>query len=384
MVYAHAAASDRASAVIVGVDGRSLRAGSPARGVARYVARFLEALARDGERRDLRLRLLAFGAPSERCLPENIEIVSTRIPSRVLYGASAIARRPRLDRILRKPDVVWLPAVAPVALEKRTRFVLTVHDLSFETGPRDFTRYERVWHQLARPAELARRATFVVVPSRHTRRQILERWKLPAERIRVIPPGPGRPPKPIPPEADDRQALPREVKPGAYILVVGALEPRKRPDLVRDAYRIARRRGLQARLVFAGDGPLRADLACDGVSLLGRVSDDTLDALYRNAMCLVCASREEGFGFPALEAAACGTPVVVSDIPVFSETLADTALRFPSGDAGSLAEMLLRLENDRELRDAAGRAVQEAARRLSWQRAASDLADVFRAAVTAE
>ncbi|GBD45586.1 GDP-mannose-dependent alpha-(1-6)-phosphatidylinositol dimannoside mannosyltransferase [bacterium HR41] len=369
--------------VVVGIDGRSLRQGSPARGVARYLRHFLAALAGDERHRDIELRVLSFGAPEEP-LPPRVEAFSTRIPSRVLFGTAALAGRPRLDRVLGTPDVVWLPAVAPVALGGHTPVVLTVHDLSFETEPRDFSRYERLWHRLARPRKLAQRATLVVVPSAHTGRLVRERWGVPDERVRLVRPGPGRPPAtPASREAaDGGVGLPAGLEPLGYFLVVGALEPRKRPDIACDAHALARQCGLKATLVFAGDGPLRARLRREGVVVLGRVDDALLDVLYRNALCLVCPSREEGFGFPPLEAAARGTPAVVSDIAVFEETLGDAALRFPSGDAAALAERLLEVERDPRLRDRLAAAAREVVARLSWERAAAELAAVFRAAAS--
>lgn len=370
--------------MVVGIDGRSLRRGSPARGVARYLAHFLSALATNQGYDDLRLRVLTFGEPDQP-LPSRVEIVATRIPSRALFGVAAVLRRPRLDRILRRPDVVWLPAVAPVALAPHARLVLTVHDLTFETEPRDFTRYERLWHRLAQPARLARRAAFVVVPSAHTARMVVERWRVPPERVRLVRPGPGRPfGSPSPPSVSRPAAsLPAGLRSRGYVLAVGALEPRKRPELLRDAYLLARRRGLAAHLVFAGDGPLRDILHGEGVVVLGRVDDTLLEELYQHALCLACPSREEGFGFPPLEAATRGTPAVVSDIAVFRETLGNAAMRFPSGDVEALAECLLALERDRVLRDRLAAQAKEAAGRLSWQRAADELAAVFRAAAGA-
>ena len=83
--------------------------------------------------------------------------------------------------------------------------------------------------------------------------------------------------------------------------------------------------------------------------VLGRLRDAELDATYAGALCLACVSREEGFGFTPLEAAAAGVPVVVSDIPVFRETLGHAALMVPPDDAEAPAHALLRLEREPEL-----------------------------------
>ena len=171
-------------------------------------------------------------------------------------------------------------------------------------------------------------------------------------------------------------ALPPEVPP-KYLLAVGALEPRKRLDVLLRAHALARSRGLSAALVLAGEGPLRDELTASGATVLGHVSDGVLDALYGSALALVSSSAEEGFGFTPVEALRRGTPAVVSDLPPYGETVANAVLRFPPGDVEALAEALLRIEGEpalrRELVDAGGMAVAQ----LSWRRAAVRLRDLL-------
>ena len=113
--------------------------------------------------------------------------------------------------------------------------------------------------------------------------------------------------------------------PNGYFLAVGALEPRKLPSALVAGHRRARANGLRAELVFAGDGPLHGQLERSGRFSPGHVSDEELDALYSGALAVTCVSREEGFGFTPLEAAARGTPSIVADLPVFDETFGDAA-----------------------------------------------------------
>ena len=351
---------------------------------------------------------LPVGAP-------NVRTVRSRVPGRALFGAAAVVGRPRLDRLAGGCDVAWAPAVAPLAVSDGVPLVLTVHDMSFE-HPTDYTPYERLWHRLARPEKLARRATQVICPSGPVRAAVLARWGLAPERVRVVRSGAGKPagagraadpgepepagagrvadpgePEPAgagrvagkaagagrvakpgePEAARPLAALPRGVVP-PYVLAVGALEPRKLPHVLVEAHALGRSRGLRAGLVFAGDGPLRGELERSQAIVLGHVSDEVLEALYGEALALACVSREEGFGFTPVEALARRTPVVVADLPVFAETLGDGALRVPPGDADALAEALLRLERDEELRRRLVAAGSEAVAKLSWERAARE------------
>lgn len=350
----------------IGVDARHL---ADSRGVARYTGALLDSLA--GAFPGDRWLLFVPGTGELPALERlvaypNVSVRRHPLGGRALFGAAAIFARPRLDRLLGGPlDVVWIPAPAPLALSPDLPVVLTIHDLSFELRPHDFTPYERLWHRLARPRSLAERASIVIVPAAPTRAELVARWGLATERVRVIAEG-----VPAPTEGlDVGAALARfGLAPGQYLLAVGALEPRKAPLLLADAFARARQRGLRATLVFAGTGRLAARLqGRPGVKLLGRVSDEDLSALYTGAVALVVASLLEGYGLPLREALAHGTPAVVSDLPVFEEQLSPALLRFPVGDERALADALLELEDTRaELAVAA----RPAAAGLSWEAAA--------------
>jgi glycosyltransferase involved in cell wall biosynthesis len=357
----------------VGVDGRTLRQARERRGVAVYLEQLLRELARLHP--EDHYSVLVPGVPRTPALPDNVELIQAGRAGRALHGAAALVGRPRLDRLLGRPDLVWAPAPAPLAVSSDTPFVLTVHDLSFVHRPRDYGRYERLWHRLARPQRLARRAQRVLTDSDAVRAQLLDEWRLPPERVRTVRPGPGRG---APGAASADAAASRRP---AHVLAVGGLEPRKQPLLLVEAHRRARESGLQAGLAFAGDGPLRRELEDAGATVLGRLGERELDAAYADALCLACVSREEGFGFTPLEAISAGVPAVVSDLPVFGETLGDAALVVPPADADALAAALLRLEREPELRDSLVAAGRERTQLLSWERAARETRAVFEEAL---
>ena len=363
-MYGHA---HGAGSVRVGVDARAL-AGS--RGVTRYTRALVGALACEHPRDEWLLFVPGSGplpALGElRGLP-NVSVRRSPLPGRLLFGAAALARRPRLDRLIGAPDVVWAPTIAPVALSAEVPFVLTVQDLSFELRPQDFTPYERLWHVLARPRALTRRARLVIVLAPPTRDQLVARWRLDTERVRVVAPGLHRPQAPV----DRGGALDRlRLAPGGYLLAVGALEPRKAPLLLARAFARARQRGLVCQLVFAGDGRLADQLGAPGVRLVGQVSDADLDALYAGARALVAPSLLEGYGLHVREALARGVPAVVSDLPVFGEELSDAVLRVPVGDETALADALLRIDREEGLRESMARAGEAAVAGLTWSAAA--------------
>jgi glycosyltransferase involved in cell wall biosynthesis len=334
------------------VDGRHLLAG---RGVARYTGALLAAMVEAFPGEDW--RVFVPGREAVRC---PVEPIRHRLGGRALFGAASVVGLPRLDRLAGGADVVWAPAPAPLAVSD-VPLVLTVHDLSWVHLPRAFTPYERLWHRLARPRALARRAARVIAVSEATRADLLERWGLDPGRVTVVRSGPGLAAG-VPHEATARGV--------PYFLAVGALEPRKAPELLARAHARAREAGLTAELVFVGDGRLAGALRGGGIRVRRGVDDDELRRLYTGALAVVHPAPLEGFAFPPAEGLAHGVPAIVADIPVHAETIGGGALRVPAGDEEALAGALRAMEGDPGLRERLARAGAEAIAGLSWEQAA--------------
>ncbi len=174
------------------------------------------------------------------------------------------------------------------------------------------------------------------------------------------------------------------------ILFVGRLERRKGlSDLLR-AFVSVRKQVPLARLVVVGDGPLRASAetfvqrhGIDGVELRGRVQDEELPRLYREAAVFCAPSLEnESFGIVLIEAMAAGTPVVASDLPGYRSVLVEgeTGVIVPRGDVRALGEQLVRVLEDGALRERLGAAARERARRFSWAVVIDDVLAQYRLA----
>ena len=330
--------------MVFAIDGRGLA--GPQRGIARYAHELIVALGAAYPEDEY--RVLTAGARGTR---------------RVDAVRMAATGRPRVEELVGGAAAVWAPAPRPLAVGPRTGLVLSVHDRAWEERPADFTAYERVWHRVARPRALAARADRVLFDTAVVRDDVVARWGLEAPRARLAPPGVA------PPVPGPAGALPPGVA-EPFFLWVGALEPRKAPDVLSAAFRRARADGLRAALVVVGAGRMGAALAGPGVHMLGAATDEVVRALLPRAVALVAPSRGEGYGLGPLEALAHGTPAIVSDLPVFRETLGAGALRVPPDDPVALAHALLRLEREPGLR--AG-LVAAAPPRPRWETAATAL-----------
>jgi glycosyltransferase involved in cell wall biosynthesis len=226
--------------------------------------------------------------------------------------------------------------------------VTVVHDLIPLAFPRDYPRQQLYFRRLV-PAIL-RESRAVIAVSEATRREVINAYGLSPERVRAIPNG-YDPTKfgPIGPATHDG-GIP-------YVLYVGNLLPHKNlPRLIEAVARVTRQSPV--RLVIAGGGtPGRvAELRRLGdrvgarLELMPYVPQGELPALYRGARLLALPSLAEGFGLPALEAMACGIPVVVANGSAMPEVVGDAALLVDPEDTSAISDAILRLLTQDPLR----------------------------------
>ena len=250
----------------------------------------------------------------------------------------------QLPRLLHRLDPSLAHFLYIVPPLYRGAFVLTVHDLSFNDGDRDLMDpFDRTVFRTFVPRSL-KRAARVLVGSNWTRQRIAERYGIREEKIIVTSYG------------VDPAFTPDGPRPGdaSYVLFVGALQPRKDPACAVRALSLL---DPDLGLVFVGPEKrsgyeLREEIRRLGleqrVRLLGHVPKKELSVLYRGAACLVFPSRYEGFGLPALEAMAAGTPVVASTAGALPEVAGDAAVLVPPGDPAALADGVERALADRD------------------------------------
>jgi glycosyltransferase involved in cell wall biosynthesis len=252
---------------------------------------------------------LRFAAITRRpdLVPPGVEPIE--LPARIQELRMAV-RVPLLLRRLR-PALVHFVHSLPPALPCPA--VLTVQDLSFESDASLMGRRETAIFRFVVPRS-ARRARRVLAISQRTKDDLVERYRLPPDKIVVTPLAP------------DPAYVPGGSR-GDYLLFVGAVEERKNPLLAAAAAKDTGR-----RLVVVGperDPGLLAELHRLGADMRGFVPKDELVRLYQEAAALLFPTRYEGFGLPVAEAMASGTPVIATP---------DAAVREIGGDAVAYAE----------------------------------------------
>ena len=293
---------------------------------------------------------------------DELVIVGQRIhdaEQRKLQNRSgATWRSPRVSRLLyeqlylpfetRGTDLVHLCDHRPLLLSGR-RFLLTVHDVFFLDHPEWFPAVTVRYRRAMLAAAIRKHPAAVVCVSEYTRQRLLAHYPEAARsHLVVIYPGVEQP--------EEHQVDSVEPE-DPYFLTVAMIEPRKNHLGLLDAYKLARRGGLQLRWKVVGAFGQRSDeivsalRAEPGVDLLGHVPDVELDRLYRRARFLALPSHSEGFGFPPLEAMVRGLPTACSTGSALDETVADAALRIPATDRQAWAEALRKLGSDETERE---------------------------------
>jgi glycosyltransferase involved in cell wall biosynthesis len=266
--------------------------------------------------------------------------------------------------------------------------VATIHDLSFEHLPETFKRRSRAQLRLT-VRRTARQAAAVIAPSEFSRRDLVETYHLPPERVRVTPlaAAPHFAPVRDPGERERIRELYR-IRPD-YILAVGAIQPRKNLVRLVEAYADLRHRRSQAKLpqlvVVGKRGWLYREtldvarrLSFEGdIHFAGYVPESDLPALYTDALCFVYPSYFEGFGLPPLEAMQCGAPVIAGNRTSLPEVVGEAGLLVDPFDREAIAYGLGRLIDDKELREELSARGLERSRSFHWRETARLTLEVY-------
>lgn len=303
--------------------------------------------------------------------------------------ATQLSRRPFYEK--RLPPSQLYHATEHLLPYLRRPTVLTVHDLIFERYPQHHKRTNRLFLTVGMRL-FVRAAHRIIAVSQQTKQDLIELYQTPADKITVIYQGidPTFQPAPLPLVQEVQARYTLRDGTGAlrpYLLMVGTLEPRKNHLTAMRALARLKAAGLPHCLVIAGGKgwlfePIQAQVAALGLTedvvFTGYVPAADLPALYSGAAAVLQPTLYEGFGFPVLEAMACGAPVICSNRSSLPEAAGDAALLVPPMDEEALAAAVRRLIEEPGLAATLRLRGRNRANTFRWERCAAETVAVYR------
>lgn len=361
----------------IGIDARPLT--SESTGLRTYAINIVQALLK---RSEIELLLYTHDSPSLQAL------IGDKSEIKDLWNIKGFSRhlvlpyyavRDKLDFMLFLCNSSWWLFGCKTAI--------VVHDLIPDLYPEIFldTAGSKINRFLQRLAY--KRANMLVTGSNNAKEQLTKNLNISKNKIHVIYHGlnPALSPQSQP---DDNLILAKyALSQQDYLLYVGSLDIRKNLSSLVTAFAdLVTNYGVSHRLALTGT-PLKVgtrrypnilaqakDLGIeDKVNFLGAVADEELPALFRHAAVFVFPSLYEGFGLPPLEAMACGTPVVCSNLPPMTEVLADGALYVDSTQPNELARRILDILENMSLQEEFAERGLKRSMQFSWDVAAEQL-----------
>lgn len=356
------------------LDLRCLETASAARGLGRHTREMARAV-REQAPLAVRVAGLSFtGGPARELSLEDVRFPGPR-------RGITLTDRWLLPGLLRHEEIDLYHAPAfglPAGGAPSTALVLTVHDLIADVLPDTVPlRARAAFRRIYRSATVADR---VIAVSETTRRDLLARYPVPADRVVVIGNG-------VSASFAARSAAVEGRRSDPFLLYVGGLDPSKNVSFLLEVLTEVRRQVPAMRLALAGETGARRDALvararssglAPAVDLLGYLDDTGLAGAYRDATAFLFPSLYEGFGLPPLEAMAAGCPVIASTGGALPEVLGDGAWIAPPGDVAAWAQAAVILHRDVGRRRAQVEAGRTRAAHFTWERVGRETWEVYR------
>lgn len=363
-------------------------------GVAEYTFELLQAIFQLDKVNNYWLFYNSFHNVSHR-LPvfdqANVEIVRTKFPNKIFnYALLKLLGRPYFDSLIGQPvDIFFMPHLNFASWSPKVRTVLTVHDISFIHFPEYFNWRKNVWHYLLSIKQLFNRCHTIVTLSDNTRSDVMRYGQILDNKVTTIFSGISDSFFRL--KKDDAGLMTIKQKynlPDNFILCLGTIEPRKNIEGLIVSFEIIKKDSCQQNLklvIVGGYGwkaksvytQARKSVYHQDIIFLGYVAAKEKVYLYNAALLFIYPSFYEGFGFPPLEAMACGTPTIVSATSSLPEIVDSAALLIDPYNPATIAAAALSVLNDPELAQRLSLAGEQRAKEFQWEKTAEQYLELF-------
>lgn len=322
---------------------------------------------------------------------ENVSVKKFNYPNKVLNFLFWYFNWPKIDKLIGGADVIFFPNIIFSAWSKKTKAVFTVHDLSFERRPETFSLKRRLWHVFINPKKLCRKADRIISVSDSTKNDLREIYRIPEAKIKTIYSGISENFKVI--DRNNQKLV--EVKskynlPYKFILYLGTIEPRKNIIGIVRAYNQLRKINHtelnKYKMVIAGASGWKQERIFkeiknssfkNDIIFSGFIDDEDKPAVYNLSSLFIYPSFFEGFGFPPLEAMACGAPAITSNNSSFPEITGSAGIMIDPDRPDEIFQAMKNILSDKNLRENLIKKGLERAKKFNWQKTAREFLEVL-------
>lgn len=361
-------------------------------GVSEYTLNLLREIFKQDKKNKYKLFYNSWHDVSNR-IPEfnypNVKVVATNYSNKILnYILFKFFNWPKIDKKLGRVDLMFMPHFNFIALSDKCKKVITVHDLSFMRHPHYFSVRHNFWQKNINLKKFLPQFDKIITVSDHTRRDVRELCDIEEKNIKTVYSGISKEYTPVDKNNPRLQAVEQKYKlPKNFILYLGNLEPRKNIEGIIQAYELFRKnKGASWQLVIAGAKSWKynniyelaqASKFRDDILFINYVDAEDKVYLYNLAEIFIFPSFYEGFGFPPLEAAACGAPVIASNTSSLSEILDNAAILVDPYKIDEIAQAMTELIRDEKLREQLSSAGLKKAKQYDWKKTAQEVLEIF-------
>ena len=313
----------------------------------------------------------------------NVKLNDFKIPNRFFFIAARYFNQPKIDKMLGGVDVYFNPHFFVAPISNKCKKVITFHDLSFEYYPEFFSWRKRIWQKFLMNAKKeVREADKIIAVSESTKSDLINFYKINPDKIKVIYSGVGEQFKQI--NNNNNDIRKKYNLPNKFILYFGTIEPRKNLIGLIKSFELLKDK--DCKLVIAGTkGWLYQDVfkavskskKRKDIIFTGFVEELDKPYLYNLSEIFVYPSFFEGFGFPPLEAMACGIPTIVSSNSSLSEVVGKAALMVDTSNIDELSWAMEIALSDKELRERLIKDGLKQSKKFSWQKCAKETLNVL-------
>ncbi|PIS43045.1 MAG: hypothetical protein COT24_00325 [Candidatus Kerfeldbacteria bacterium CG08_land_8_20_14_0_20_40_16] len=379
----------------IGVDIRSLL-DQETGGVATYTEQLLINLAKIDTVNDYFLFYNVFQKEIDSVFKKkfsapNFSIKSFHFPNKIFNSSLNYLCFPKIDRLIGGVDLFFIPNLIFLALSRKIKKVITLHDLSFLLYPQFYSVKGRWWHKAVNPKKIIQDFDQVIAVSESTRNDIINLLEAPPEKVKIIYSG-------INPENYQSLDLITQAKvkkkyqlPEKFILSLSAIEPRKNIDSLISSFKLFKQRSDSGyHLVIVGGYRekingfrflINNSQFKEQVHFIGYVSNQEKPYFYNLASLFVYPSFYEGFGFPPLEAMAASTPVIASYSSSLSEICEEAAILIDPHNIEELTEAIYQVLSNSEFSKRLVAKGLKQVQKYSWRETAQATLDLFESLV---